>query len=265
MPYLHWGLEKHLKSDQNLLQAYLYKPNQVEQLQPWDQKTQLNRADHLERTKEWHQLHIRRSLDQYYYNTLHDTEKGDKDQVVSRYQQRHDNRDTQGKVISMVDQLWLWALLGANDRPDTVISCFPSKDYAQSSGNSKDPSNPDHEGLTDVLNNIKLQMLSEPFSVRTPYDLARLIVATCSRAYLKPSHAKKVLQFAEIYEEAIGSVASVSNPLCFRLTLIIPEDAARSGALRPICPVDEPLKKDRAAWKNCETSRRCGEKANAHG
>jgi hypothetical protein len=55
-------------------------------------------------------LHIRRTLDQYYFLTLDDTSVRDKDQVVyrgTRAGRSFHNRNTR---VVMVDQLWLWIL-----------------------------------------------------------------------------------------------------------------------------------------------------------
>ena|SRR2546421_5758180 len=200
MPYLHWEIEEQQakreciinqdtsgaggedpdwNSDQKLLNAYLRDP---------------------------HPLHIRRTLDQYYYHTLEDTKKRDLDQVVSRYQKAH---LLEPRVITMVDQLWLWLLVGADGRADTVITCFPHRDTWKS---SKDPGDhlqdPDPHGLTDVLRNIKLHLQDEPSSVKTAYDLAGVIASKCSRAYLDTGNTEKTLQFSEIYETAIGDVVS---------------------------------------------------------
>lgn len=49
-------------------------------------------------------LHVRRTLDQYYFPTLEDTSARDKDQVVFR------NTDKLYKRVVMVDQLWLWII-----------------------------------------------------------------------------------------------------------------------------------------------------------
>lgn len=56
-------------------------------------------------------LHPRRTLDQFYYYMLDDTEARDEDQVVHKWaikqQARRKMPDTH---VLMVDQLWLWVL-----------------------------------------------------------------------------------------------------------------------------------------------------------
>lgn len=57
-------------------------------------------------------VHIRRTLDQSYYWTLKDTQMRDRDQVVYRATNRHDQNPRIPRVV-MVDQLWLWILDGS--------------------------------------------------------------------------------------------------------------------------------------------------------
>lgn len=56
-----------------------------------------------------HPLHIRRTLDQSYYNTLDSTESRDVDQIPHKYFAQHCEGSTMRPVL-MVDQLWLWVL-----------------------------------------------------------------------------------------------------------------------------------------------------------
>ncbi|OAX78170.1 hypothetical protein ACJ72_07526 [Emergomyces africanus] len=63
-------------------------------------------------------LHLRRTLDQYFYTHLTNTAARDSGQVVYRYTLKN---SAEPKIF-MVDQLWLWIL---ND--DTIISCFPQR------------------------------------------------------------------------------------------------------------------------------------------
>jgi hypothetical protein len=164
-------------------------------------------------------LHLRRTLDQYYYHTLSNTDKRDKDQVVTRYQT---NNRLQPGVITMVDQLWLWVLEGVDEQPDTIISCFPEV------GNT-DPAKAgvvrdlDPESRTNVLERVKHHLLAEPYSIETAYDLAGLIAATCSRTYLDPGSTLTVangrdkwgLQFSELYQTEISDIV---RPPCHQCT-----------------------------------------------
>jgi hypothetical protein len=55
-------------------------------------------------------LHIRRTLDQFYFTTLDDTAARDKDQVVYRETRAGRSFHTLNTRVVMVDQLWLWIL-----------------------------------------------------------------------------------------------------------------------------------------------------------
>lgn len=58
-------------------------------------------------------MHIRRTLDQYYYHTMKDTTERDEDQVVYRYAKKMWPEEHESvHNILMVDQLWLWILDG---------------------------------------------------------------------------------------------------------------------------------------------------------
>lgn len=82
-------------------------------------------------------LHCRRTLDQFTYRMLKDTEKRDNTQVIFKWAQKEDKRirrqryepkpkpgssDENGYPVVMIDQLWLWVL----EDEQTVITCFPN-------------------------------------------------------------------------------------------------------------------------------------------
>jgi len=54
-------------------------------------------------------LHVRRTLDQFYYWTVEDTALQDRKQVVRRGTRSLNDPDATTRVV-MVDQLWLWIL-----------------------------------------------------------------------------------------------------------------------------------------------------------
>ena len=60
-------------------------------------------------------LHVRRTLDQYYYYILRDTTRRDNDQVVSRELEKQYGRKQ--RLVIIVDQLWLWTLDGGGLHP----------------------------------------------------------------------------------------------------------------------------------------------------
>ncbi|VUC22350.1 unnamed protein product [Clonostachys rosea] len=196
MPYLHWderkaylerntvidnhgkGMDPHWTKEQKLLHQYLYG----------------------ERSHSLHLLHIRRTLDQFYYHSLKSTKKRDGDQAVSRYQAA--NFAEIPKVLAVADQLWLWVLVNPSRRAQVVISCFPNRQTSELRNHqSLDPN-----GKTDILHQIKFCLLQEPQTVRNPYDLVGLITSKCSRAFLDSSIPPGGLQFAEVYESSISNI-----------------------------------------------------------
>lgn len=166
-----------------------------------------------------HPIHIRRTLDQYYYHALSDTSERDCNQTISRYQS---DMGLEPRDLTAVDQLWLWVLVGVDGVTDTVLTCFPPQDmFALSLGPNLDP---DPRRLTDPLTIIRRHLMEDISSVKKPHDLASLISSQCSRAYL---HAQiklrkadspadhtpstlplKTLNFLDIYESAIAKVVS---------------------------------------------------------
>ncbi|KAL4746996.1 hypothetical protein BDW72DRAFT_24528 [Aspergillus terricola var. indicus] len=137
------------------------------------------------------QLHIRRSLDQYYYHALKSTKDRDEDQLVSRM--FRDGELEGDPVLIVVDQLWLWVL-----ENNTVITSFPerwSKGEGQEQSSALDTS--------DVLENI-IQSRSQ---IKEPYQLAETIICNCLTSCLDPIiNTSPTLKFLEFYEVAIGQV-----------------------------------------------------------
>jgi hypothetical protein len=89
-------------------------------------------------------LHVRRTLDQYYFPTLEDTSARDKDQVVFR------NTGRLSKRVVMVDQLWLWII-----DDNTIITSFPRR-----WGRNKPDSSGIHKSLRDRLKNQKISSIN---------------------------------------------------------------------------------------------------------
>lgn len=149
---------------------------------------------------------MRRTLDQYYYHTLPDTKARDDSQVITRYQEL---QKSSLRVITMVDQLWMWVLKGSEGEPDTIITCFPPVEKLEGALKKEDP---DPYDDTDVLEGIKKYLRTEPSSVRSAHDLAGVIVAICSRNYLDPGTTVALngqntgVQFSDVYETAIGKL-----------------------------------------------------------
>lgn len=71
-------------------------------------------------------LHCRRTLDQFTYHMLKDTERRDKTQVMFKQHRREiakdDEKAKQNSPVIMIDQLWLWVL----EDERTVITSLPN-------------------------------------------------------------------------------------------------------------------------------------------
>ncbi|KAI1112881.1 hypothetical protein F5Y14DRAFT_452570 [Nemania sp. NC0429] len=73
-------------------------------------------------------LHIRRTLDQFYYINVADTGDRDMNQVVQRYAVKEKDsmaskREILSSALIMVDQLWLWVL----EEKHIIITAFPQE------------------------------------------------------------------------------------------------------------------------------------------
>lgn len=109
----------------------------------------------------------------------------------------------------MVAQLWLWALVGPDCSADTVVTSFPAPSCQSPKHGHIDPAvqAPDPNGATNVLSNILLHLLEVPAAVRSPYDLAVIIAAECSKVYLNAGDTQTPEErFPDIYESSIGDV-----------------------------------------------------------
>jgi hypothetical protein len=155
-------------------------------------------------------LHPRRTLDQFYYYMLEDTEERDLDQVVERWVKRIDSRNQYRDMaeavssadpnIFMVDQLWLWILKGREDTPvvsDTVITCFPQR-WGQST---------DDDVLQNILGYLET---TDRAPITSMHDLVKLIITSCSNVFDR-SRVPKELQFQEFFEGCIGRVVGKTS------------------------------------------------------
>ncbi|KAL7776684.1 hypothetical protein CFE70_007102 [Pyrenophora teres f. teres 0-1] len=176
-------------------------------------------------------LHIRRTLDQYYYHMLESTTERDIDQVVSRWSKALKSR--QRHNILMVDQLWLWntskqysthEVAESKWKGDTrgdgsysnaernmaeeldhryVISCFPSR-----TGTGH---------LTQrIIDDIRLLVL-DPIGrkrdpIRRPEDLVSRIMETCCSAFDRLQD-EDTLRFFQMFEDSVGSIDDKENKL----------------------------------------------------
>ncbi|KAL8770419.1 MAG: hypothetical protein Q9209_003845 [Squamulea sp. 1 TL-2023] len=137
-------------------------------------------------------LHIRRTLDQFYYHAI-STEGRDTDQVVYRYT-REKRKE---KKVFMVDQLWLW-ILGK----DLIITSFPQR-WNQP---KMDPLN--------VLDGIIEDMNSKTRPpVKSVHDLATLITGRCSGVFDRRRLGDEDFQFLDMFESSIGQVTNKETEL----------------------------------------------------
>ncbi|KAL4880134.1 hypothetical protein BJY04DRAFT_191763 [Aspergillus karnatakaensis] len=139
-------------------------------------------------------LHIRRTLDQFFYPNI-DTHSRDKDQVVYRYQR---NGETPDPKLFMVDQLWMW-ILG----PNLIVTSFPQR-WDQ-------PKNDPLNVLDGVIEDINSKT-REP--VRSIFDLAIIITNRCSGVFDRHRMGDDEYQFLDMFESSIG-IATDRESLLF--------------------------------------------------
>ena len=168
-------------------------------------------------------LHIRRTLDQFFYHkyvsraasdsawrsclspyvshlrirrmlTLHstdsiDTQQRDGDQVVYRFQKKHRKPPDLDPKIFMVDQLWMW-ILGR----DTVITSFPQR--------WEQPRNDPLNVLEGIIEDVNSKT-REP--VKNVFELAMTISGRCFGTFDRHRKGDEEFQFMDMFEASIGS------------------------------------------------------------
>ncbi|RYP46241.1 hypothetical protein DL768_007508 [Monosporascus sp. mg162] len=140
-------------------------------------------------------LHIRRTLDQYYFVTLDDTSQRDKDQVVYRGTKAGHSLHTRNTRVVMVDQLWLWIL-----DDNTIITSFPRR-----WGRNKPDSSGVHKSLRERLE-------AKRDEIKSIYHLALIIVDQCSRVFFdrtKPLDERP--EVMDLFASAIGHVTEMTS------------------------------------------------------
>ncbi|KAF3015892.1 hypothetical protein E8E14_009873 [Neopestalotiopsis sp. 37M] len=132
-------------------------------------------------------LHIRRTLDQYYFLTLDNTSERDRDQVVYRGTR---SLSLTTRVV-MVDQLWMWIL---DDH--TIITAFPRR-----WGRNK----PDPSG---VHKSLRERLRQNTEVIKSTHHLAMIIMDQCSRVFFdrtRPLDDRP--EVMDLFAAAIGTVA----------------------------------------------------------
>lgn len=139
-------------------------------------------------------LHMRRTLEQFYYWTAEDTSRRDKSQVVckgTRYYGDEKSPEASTRIV-MVDQLWLWIL-----DDNTVISAFPRR-----WGRNKPDPSAVHRSIRDRMGAL------DPDEIQSVYDLALIVIDECSRVFFDPS---KLLdqrpEVVDLFSSAISKIA----------------------------------------------------------
>ena len=182
MPYLHYETDKmRVQMSNAIARATSWKANQLDEPAAGCCDEMLVHA-YLHST---HNLHIRRTLDQFYYHAI-TTEERDQDQVVYRYTA---DRGKEKKVF-MVDQLWLYIL----DK-DFIITAFPQR--------WRQPKNDPLNVLDGIIEDMSSK--TQP-PVRSVYDLATLVTGRCCGVFDRHRLGDEDYQFLDMFESSIGEV-----------------------------------------------------------
>lgn len=200
MPYLHYETHRNRKTMSEAIKRATTDSNHVK---PWSSHNcdEMLIQAYLQSTPN---LHIRRTLDQFYYHAI-STDGRDIDQVVYRYTKEKRKE----KKVFMVDQLWLW-ILGK----DLIITSFPQR-WEQP---KDDPLN--------VLDGIIEDMNSKTRPpVESVHDLATLITGRCSGVFDRHRLGDEDYQFLDMFESSIGQVVGLrltKDQMYYMLTPIRP-------------------------------------------
>jgi Mg2+ and Co2+ transporter CorA len=143
-------------------------------------------------------LHVRRTLDQFFYHNI-DTQSRDQDQVVYRYQCQGHSPEELGidPKIFMVDQLWMWVL-----GKDLIVTSFPQR--------WQQPKNDPLNVLDGVIEDINSKT-REP--VRSVYDLSMIITSRCSGVFDRHRMGDEDYQFLDMFESSIGDATEMETIL----------------------------------------------------
>jgi hypothetical protein len=133
-------------------------------------------------------LHVRRTLDQFYFHTLEDTRARDCDQVVHRGTRTALDGTTR---IIMVDQLWLWIL-----DDNTIITAFPRR-----WGRNK----LDDSG---VYKSIRVRLkAAKNDGIKSIHHLALIIIDQCSRVFFDRTKSRDNRpEMLDLFGSAIGNM-----------------------------------------------------------
>lgn len=167
-------------------------------------------------------LHIRRTLEQYYYWTAEDTTQRDRQQVVYRGTWMQNDPEAIPRVV-MVDQLWLWIL-----DENTIISAFPRR-----WGRNKPDPSAVHRAIRDHLGSI------DPSQINSIYDFALIIIDECSKVFFDRTKPDLRPEMVDIYSSAISKIAEKKTEAYERFG----RDVKRMNAQDPLQTAEELLRK----------------------
>ncbi|RDL33135.1 uncharacterized protein BP5553_08574 [Venustampulla echinocandica] len=216
MPYLNWATEDERKKLNRIIKEVTEANQSSNNSGP---NVASDKPDRYERlvwkyVYDEHPLHVRRTLDQSYYSTLHSTETRDVDQIPYKYFHQHFEESTMHPVL-MVDQLWLWVL-----GKDTVITSFPQR-WTESKRDSFDADN-----KTDVLETIIRSVDKNEAAIPDGYELAKFIINACaSLCFAVTLSHQGTLPFPGCYETVIGEVADAETHLFREFTQAVVTEA----------------------------------------
>ncbi|KAL8389460.1 hypothetical protein RB595_008863 [Gaeumannomyces hyphopodioides] len=139
-------------------------------------------------------LHLRRSLDQFFYTSLSDTRARDADQTVSKWTgayagEEGRDRAARDSLLLIVDQIWVWIL---DDR--SMVSFFPSHEFQ-------------HRGDTARFADIYNRVCDQWGKCRTVYDLYSLVAGNAVTSLFAPEN-RVFGDVLGIYRWAIGKKAA---------------------------------------------------------
>jgi hypothetical protein len=181
MPYLHFETD----SGRRAMQYAMEDPERLQHRVRADADELLIRA-HLTKTSSF--LHVRRTLDQFFYHNI-DTHTRDCDQVVYRFQKQNRGDENVDPKIFMVDQLWMWVL-----GKDLVVTSFPQR--------WRQPRNDPLNVLEGIIEDINSKT-RDP--VQNVYELAMTISGRCFGTFDRHRKGDTDFQFLDMFESSIGA------------------------------------------------------------
>jgi hypothetical protein len=207
-------------------------------------------------------LHVRRTLDQYFYYTLPDKSIRDRDldQVLWRH-----TKDTNPRIL-MVDQLWLWiidnpkypgqgrksilrlvrnSLLILNE--ETVITAFPERWSEARMRHSSAYPQPEASDVAPEPSDIRFRILSaitnQEHTLNNAADLASLIIDKCTSIFHPRANEAEPfpdIDFLDAFADSIAQIVSFLTYTTLKKYLlsrptVIPALPTNSGSMLSGC------------------------------